>query len=199
MNRFARAVSFLLGPTFTLFPIIFISVAKFSHDYSHALKWTIISYAFVLPVVLFVIAGVILGYFSNFDVSKKEQRPLLFSFSAAVMFCYFLFIFIFNGPKILYVDLFAIVLGLIVIIFVNKWIKASIHLATLTSAVLFIEIVYKGYTFLLLGLIPLLAWSRVKTKEHSVKETIIGTVLGIVITLLVYLITKQFFMWLVRN
>jgi hypothetical protein len=199
MNRFARAVSFLLGPAFTLFPIIFISVAKFSHDYSHALKWTIISYAFVLPVVLFVIAGVMLGYFSNFDVSKKEQRPLLFSFCAAVMFCYFLFLFIFNGPKILYVDLFAIVLGLLVIVVVNKWIKASIHLATLTSAVLFIEIIYKGYTFLLLGLIPLLAWSRVKTKEHSVKETIIGTILGIVITLLVYLIIKQFFMWLVRN
>jgi hypothetical protein len=199
MNRFARAVSFLLGPTFTLFPIIFISVAKFSHDYSHALKWTIISYAFVLPVVLFVIAGVVLGYFSNFDVSRKEQRPLLFSFCAVVMLCYFLFIFIFNGPKILYIDLFAMILGLIVIIFVNKWIKASIHLATLTSAVLFIGIIYKGYTFLLLGLIPLLAWSRVKTKEHSVKETIIGTILGIVITLLVYLIIKQFFMWLVRN
>jgi len=199
MSRFARTVSFLLGPVFTLFPILFISVAKFSQDYSHALKWTIISYAFILPVVLFVIVGVVLGYFSNFDVSKREQRPLLFSACAVVIFCYLIFLLIFNGPKILFIDLFAVVLGLIVIIVVNKWIKASMHLATLASAVLFIGIVYKGYTFFLLSLIPLLAWSRVKTKEHSVRETIIGTILGIVITLFVYLIVKQFFMGLIRN
>jgi len=199
MNRFARIISFLLGPTFTLFPIIFISVAKFSHDYSHALKWSIISYAFVLPVILFVVGGVMMGYFTNFDVSNREQRPLLFFVCGLAIFLYFLFIYFFNGPKIIYIDLFAVILGLTIITIVNRWIKASIHLATLTSAVLFIGIVYKGYAFLLLGLIPLLAWSRVKTKEHSVRETVIGTILGIVITLIVYLITRQFFMGLIRN
>jgi len=199
MSRFARSVSFLLGPIFTLFPIIFISVAKFSHDYSHALKWTIISYAFVMPVVVFIIYGVMMGYFTNFDVSKREQRPLLFSVCAFAILCYSLFLYFFNGPKILFIDILAVILGLAIIIIVNRWIKASIHLATLTSAVLFIWIVYRGYTFLLLGLIPLLTWARVETKEHSVRETIIGTILGIVITLLVYLITKHFFMWLIRN
>jgi hypothetical protein len=199
MMGFAKAVSFFLGPMFTLFPILYVLIAKFSQDHSYILKWTIFSYVFVLIVALFVIFGVMLGAFSNFDVSKREQRPLLFAFSAIIMLCYLVSIFIFNGPKALFIALFAVVLGLIAVATVNKWTKASIHMATLTSATLFIGIVYGGYFFLFLVLIPLLAWARVKMKEHTPLETIIGTILGIVLTLVVYLISKQFLLKMISG
>lgn len=199
MLGFAKAISFFLGPVFILFPIPFILVAKFSQNYSYALKWAIFSYAFILVVALFVIAGVLFGVFSNFDVSKREQRPLLFSFSAFAAFCYLLSLLILRGPKILFIGFFALVLGLTAIIIINRWIKASIHLATATASFLFIGIVYKGYFFLLFLLIPLLAWSRVKTKEHTPIETVIGSILGIVITLIVYSISRQFFLGMIYN
>lgn len=199
MLGFAKAISFFLGPVFILFPIPFILVAKFSQDYSYALRWAIFSYAFILVVALFVIAGVLSGVFSNFDVSKREQRPLLFSFSAFAAFCYLLSLLILDGPKILFIGFFALVLGLTAIIIINRWIKASIHLATATAVFLFIGIVYKGYFFLLFLLIPLLAWSRVKTKEHTPIETVIGSILGIVITLIVYSISRQFFLGMIYN
>ena len=194
MMGFAKAVSFFLGPAFILLPIPYILVAKFTKDYSYALKWTVFSYAFILAVAIFVIIGVALKVFSNFDVSKREQRPLLFSFSAFVMFCYLLSLLILDGPKVLFIAFFAILLGLAVIVIVNKWIKASIHMATAISVLLFIGIVYKGYSLLLLTLIPLLAWARVKTKEHTPLETVIGSILGVVITLLVYTVSRRFFM-----
>jgi hypothetical protein len=199
MKSFARAISFFLGPIFILFPIPFILVAKFSQDYSHALKWAIFSYLFILAVALFVIVGVMLGAFSNFDVSKREQRPLLFSFSAFVIFCYLLSLLILQGPKILFIAVFAIIFGLITFVIVNKWIKASVHVATATAVFLFIGVVYKGYFFLLLALIPLLAWSRIKTKEHTPTETMVGSILGIVITLVVYLISKWFLLGMIYN
>ncbi|MBF8250251.1 MAG: hypothetical protein HW400_852 [Candidatus Levybacteria bacterium] len=199
MMGFAKAISFFLSPVFILFPIPFILVVRFSPDYSDALKWTIFSYAFILVVVLFVIAGVMLGVFSNFDVSKREQRPLLFSFSAFVIFCYLLSLLILHGPKILFVAVFAIIFGLITFVIVNRWIKASVHVATATAVLMFVGITYKGYFFLLLTLIPLLAWSRVKTKEHTATETIIGSILGIMVTLIVYLISKQFFFGWIYN
>ena len=199
MMGFAKAISFFLSPVFTLFPMFFVLVAKFSQDYSNALKWTLFSYAFVLVVALFVIIGVMLGVFSNFDVSKRKQRPLLFSFSAFAAFCYLLSILILHGPKVLLIGFFAFALGLTMIIIVNKWIKASIHLATATASFLFIGIIYRGYFFFLLFLIPLLAWSRIKTKEHTLIETIIGSILGVVITLIVYLISKQFLLKMLYN
>ncbi len=199
MMGFAKTVSFFLSPVFTLLPIPFILVGKFTQDYVYALKWTIFSYAFILAVALFVVAGVMLGVFSNLDVSKREQRPLLFSFSAFAAFCYLLFLLVLDGPKILFIGFFAIVLGLTVIIIVNRWIKVSVHLATAAAALLFIGIVYKEYFFLLLSLVPLLAWSRIKMKEHTLAETIIGTILGVVITLIVYLVSKQFLLGMIYN
>ncbi|MBI2614047.1 MAG: hypothetical protein HYW62_04725 [Candidatus Levybacteria bacterium] len=199
MNGFAKAVSFFLGPIFILLPIPFILVAKFTKDYSYALKWTVFSYAFILAVAVFVIIGVLLGVFSNFDVSKREQRPILFSFCAFAAFCYVLSLYILDGPKILFIGFFAIILGLIAIIIINKWVKASIHVATATSVLLFIGIVYKGYYFLFLSLIPLLAWARIKTKEHTPMETVIGSILGIVITLIVYVVSKQFLLGMIYN
>jgi len=197
MMGFAKAVSFFLGPVFVILPVPFILVSKFTQDYYYALKWTIFSYAFILAVALFIIIGVLLGVFSNFDVSKREQRPLLFSFSAFAMFCYLVSLIILGGPKILFLALFAIVLGLITIVVVNRWIKASIHVATATSVILLIGIIYKGYFFILFALVPLLAWSRVKTKEHTVLETIIGSVLGVALILIVYTISKQYFVSLI--
>ncbi len=199
MLSVAKAVSFFLGPLFILFPVPFILVSKFTQNYYYALKWTVFSYAFILAVAIFVIIGVTLGVFSNFDVSKREQRPLLFSFSAFAMFCYLLSLFILDGPKILFIGFFALLLGLVIIVIVNKWIKASVHVATATSVLLFIGIVYKGYFFLLLFLIPLLAWARVKMKEHTSLETVVGSTLGIVITLIVYIISKQFFAGWIYN
>lgn len=198
-SKFAKVVSFLLGPSFVLFPIPFILVAKFTQDYSYALKWTLFSYAFILAVAAFVFIGVLLGVFSNFDVSKREQRPLLFSFAAFTMFCYLLSILVLDGPKILFIGFFALLLGLITIVIINKWIKASIHVATATSVMLFIGIIYKGYFFLLMSLIPLLAWARIKMKQHTLLETVTGCVLGIVITLIAYTVSKQFFMGLIYN
>ncbi len=199
MMGFAKAVSFFLGPVFILLPIPFILVARFTKDYSYVLKWTIFSYAFILAVAVFVIIGVFLGVFSNFDVSKREQRPLLFSFCAFTSFCYVLSLYILNGPKVLFIGFFAIILGLIAIVIINKWIKASIHVATATSVLLFMGVVYKGYFFLLLILIPLLAWARIKTKEHTPTETIIGSILGVVITLIVYAVSKQFLLGMIYN
>lgn len=197
MIKFANIVSFLFGPMFILIPIPFILVSRFTGDYEYALKWTIFSYAFILSTAIFTALGVLFGVFSNFDVSKKEQRPLFFSFIAFMMSCYLFSLLILDGPKILLIGFIAILLGLTIIFFINKWIKASVHLATATSVFLFIGTVYKGYYFLFLFLIPLLAWSRVKMKEHTPMETVVGTILGIMITLIVYVIGKQFLLGMI--
>lgn len=193
MVKFAKAVSFFLGPLFILLPIPYILVERFSKDNFYALKWTVFSYAFILAVAVFIIIGVALKVFSNFDVSRREQRPLLFSFSAFAIFCYLLSLYILDGPKILFIAVLAIILGLIVIVIVNRWIKASIHVATATSVILFAVIVYKGYSFLLLTLIPLLAWARVKTKEHTPFEVVMGAILGCLIVVSVYTLNKYLF------
>jgi hypothetical protein len=199
MMGFAKTISFLLGPVFILFPVPFILVSRFNQDFYYALRWAVFSYAFLLVIAAFVFLGVLFGFFTNFDVSKREQRPLLFAFSAFIMLCYLISLVLLEGPRILFLALFSIILGLITIVIINKWIKVSIHLATATSVILLAVVVYGGYFYLFFGLIPLLAWSRIKMKEHTLLETIIGSILGVVLTSIIYIISKQFFLGMIYN
>lgn len=199
MMKFAKIVSFLLGPSFVLFPVPYILISKLSNDYAHALRWTIFSYLFILFTAFFVFLGVLLKVFSNFNVSKREQRPLLFALLAFAMFCYLISLLIFNAPKILFFYIFSLIVGLLIIVIVNKWVKASIHMAILTSVISLTAFAYEGHFALLLLLIPLLAWSRIKMKEHTLVETIIGSFLGISLTLIAYVIGKYFIFDIISN
>lgn len=197
--NFARVISFLLSPLFVLLPVPYILVSKFTDNHIYAVKWMVFSYMFILAVAAFIGIGVLLGIFSNFDVSKKEQRPLLFSFTAIVIFCYLASLLILDGPKILFVGVFGFILGLIILFIVNRWIKASVHLGILTSTLLLMCIAYGAYYFFLLLLIPVLAWSRIKMKEHTLLETMVGTMLGALMTLMVYTISKYFLAGILYN
>ena len=199
MINFARLISFLLSPLFVLLPVPYVLVSKFTENQIYAIKWMVFSYMFILAVAVFIGIGVILGIFSNFDVSKREQRPLLFSFTAITIFCYLVSLVILDGPKILFVGVFGFILGLIILFIVNRWIKASVHLGILTSTLLLVCILYRGYFFLSLALIPFLAWSRIRMKEHTPLETLAGTILGTLMTLLVYTISKYFLSGIIYN
>jgi hypothetical protein len=194
MKKFADIVSFVLGPLFVLLPLPFVLVLRVTDDISYALQWTVFSYSFILIVAVFVALGVFFKIFSNFDVSKRKERPLLFAFSAVVMFCYFLSLVFLDAPQILYIGFAAIVLGLIAITIINKWIKASIHLAVATSVSIFLAFVYEGFFYLFILLVPFLAWARIRVKEHTLQETIVGSLLGAAITIIVYIVSKIFFL-----
>lgn len=193
MKKFAKAISFLLGPAFVMFPVPFILVEKFTEDYVYALKWAIFSYGFIVGAAISVGLGVLFGVFTNFDVSKREQRPLLFSILGLFMVFYLLSLIFLGAPKILFFGIVILIISLLIVVLVNMRIKASIHLAVLTSVLVLINIAYKGYFFFLFLLIPLLAWARIKAKGHTLLETIIGTILGLVITLVVYFASSNFY------
>ncbi|MBI2031315.1 MAG: hypothetical protein HYT08_01750 [Candidatus Levybacteria bacterium] len=191
-NFIARIISLFSSPLIILLPAPYILVDKVSNNDIYALKWALFSYIFLFSVVLFVIAGTFLGVFSDFDVSKKEQRPLLFFFSGLVTFFYLASLFVLNGPKILFIAIFAIILGIIVLGIANQWIKVSIHTATVSALSISLAILYGGWFILSLVLIPIMAWSRIKIKKHTPTEAVTGGVLGTIITIIVYIIAKTY-------
>ena len=135
----------------------------------------------------------LIGFFSDYDVSKKEERPKLFAFGGIITFLYLGSLILLNGPKILYFLIFGIILGVLVISVVNNWIKVSIHTATVSAFTLSLVILF-GYNFLpILILIPVMAWARVKIKKHTILEAISGGFLGIILTIIVYTIGRFIF------
>lgn len=158
-----------------------------------SVTWTIYSHLFILMLGLAIVYGVKKKTFNNFDVSNRTQRPLLFLIIGIFALVYLLGLFLFHAPFILVAVIIAIIFGVIVMSIINTKIKASLHVATVSSLLTVLAMIYGGYYFLLLLIIPLVAWSRVIVKRHTILETVIGGAAGCLLSSGTYAIIIRFF------
>lgn len=192
MNFFARIISILSNPMLVSLPMSYALIFKTSGNIEYSLKWTFVSFLFTVAVVLFVILGVKKGFFSDFDVSKKQERKSLFIFASSISFIYFLLAVFLNAPIILLIALAGLFLGIVIASLINRKIKASLHLAVFSSFSMVLGILYGGIFWIALLLAPIVAWSRIKLKRHFLSETIVGAGLGVFLVIFVYFVVKYF-------
>lgn len=186
LTTIARLLSFLLNPIFILIPVPYLLVYRQTYDVIYSLKWSIISVIFLGATGLFMLFAVWRGVFSDLDVSKRKQRPLLFLVVFIITLSYLLLIKYVNGPQILFISIIGVLIGILFISVVNEKIKASLHMATITSVLLTIGILY-GVHIVTFMLVPILAWARVRAKRHSLQETLVGITAGAFVTLVMYI------------
>lgn len=185
ITAIARVLSFLLNPIFILIPVPFLLSYRQTYDVRLSLLWSAVSISILGIAGMFMVFAVWRGVFSDLDVSRRKQRPFLFLIIFHITLTYLVLLAYFNGPKILMISVFGILLSIIFISLVNRRIKASLHMATITAVLLTLGILYEvsGVTLILL---PILAWSRVHVKRHSVPETIAGIAAGAFVTVMMY-------------
>ncbi len=187
---FAQIISTILNPILLLAPAPYLLVLKSTNNPSLAYFWEILSLIFILVVLVFILLGVERKTFSDLDISKRKQRPLLFTFAIGLSAIYTIFLYFLNAPRSLFIAVFTLILGLVIFELVNRTTKASLHVGTVSAFATSLFIVYDGVFILTFLLIPLVAFARIKTHNHTQQQTVIGAVLGILITLIAYVIFK---------
>ncbi|OGH16573.1 MAG: hypothetical protein A3C30_05290 [Candidatus Levybacteria bacterium RIFCSPHIGHO2_02_FULL_40_18] len=192
MNLLANLISALSNPLVVSIPLSYSLVLKTTGEVLYAIQWTLISLFFATLVGAFVFYGVKKGFFSDIDVSKREERTRLFIFSAIISILYFVTVLTINGPRVLLFGIASLLLGIILADIINHRIKASIHLAVFSSFSVVMGILYGGIFWVLLLVVPLVAWSRIKLRKHEPLETIVGGLVGIIIVLMLYFIVEYF-------
>jgi len=190
VKYFAKGISTVLNPLLLLIPVPYILVLKATHNQNNAVFWSLFTLIFIFIFFIFILFGIKKKYFSDFDISKRSQRPLLFSFAIGLAALYTVFLYVLNAPEILFIAVFALILGLIAIEIVNQVTKVSVHVAMITAFSLSLFLVYGGPFSLSLFLIPFVSWARITTLNHTKKQTAIGALLGALTTLSVYAIFK---------
>lgn len=123
-------------------------------------------------------------FFTDFDISKREKRSLFYFLAGVSTLVYFLTIVMVKG---IYFPLAIVALGVVIscvlLEFVNRYIKVSIHTAMSCAYVITVGILYGWQSFFLIGwIIPAIAWSRLTLKKHAPAEIITGVLLGEVVT-----------------
>lgn len=187
---FAQIISTILNPIFLLIPIPYFLVLRSTHNQQLSNFWEVFSLIFILIFSIFIFIGVEKKIFSDLDISKRKQRPLLFTFAIGLAAIYTVFLYFLSAPKILFIAIFTLILGLVIFEFVNRITKASLHVGTVAAFTTSLFLVYDGFFAFTFLLIPLVAWARIVNHNHTKQQTVIGATLGILITLVSYVIFK---------
>jgi len=182
MKLFANVLTWILHPIVLTVPAVYLLTYYSTGNTNTAMYWTLISFLFSGIVSGFVLVGVKLKFFNNIDVSNRKQRVILYPFAVAVVLLFAMLIYFQNGPSNLTLGAILFVIALVILDLINRTIKASIHVASVCAFFTGVIYLFGGYSFLLVLLIPLVAWARVVEKKHTPKETIVGAICGVGLT-----------------
>lgn len=190
MKLFPKIINVVLHPVVITIPGIFLIVYKSTGDSNLALWWTFISLIFSGIIALFVLYGVKKGFFNNLDVSNRKQRIILYPAIIATILLFISFVYITQGPKILIETSVLIIAALVILDIVNTKIKVSGHVGVVSAFVTGLIYAYGVPAIFSLVLIPLISWARIVEKRHTLKETIVGAISGVVLSLVAIIVVQ---------
>ena len=183
-SAFARWTSILLHP-FAVFAALAL-IAAWRMDPA-SLPRTAIGMAVAVAIVwAFVLQRRKSGRWGTVDASDRRERPVLYALALAVSLGYWLWLggrhsATSNG-----------VLGSVAMLCVagiaNRWIKLSLHMASLAFAGVLLLALWMPAGIVALGLMPLLAWARLRMARHTLPEVFGGTALGLSVGIVLRLI-----------
>lgn len=193
IKYFAELLSLLFHPAIFFLIMPFLIVYRDTENSMSALKWELFSLVFISLACFFTFFEKTRGIFSDWDLSKKDERYRFYSFLLLCGIVYIGVALYFRGvffPMSLIA--LGIVIGILVFDFFNRYIKASIHISVSCAFVLTIGLLYGMKTFMVLfWIVPLLGWSRLKLKKHTIAEMVAGGMLGSLITLSTFFVGKS--------
>ena len=170
----ARWISILLHP-FAVFASLAL-IAAWRLD-PGSLPRTAIGIAVAVGIVWgFVLQRRRSGHWGTVDASDRRERPALYALVLAVALGYWGWLG--GAHSAASHGVLATVAMLCVAGVANRWIKLSLHMASLAFAGISLLPLWWPAGILALALLPLLGWSRLRMARHTLAEALGGTALG---------------------
>jgi hypothetical protein len=176
---FARWVSILLHPF-----VVFIGLTMLS---ARALAPQALGPSLIGVALAVIVTGAFVaqrrhgGHWGTVDASHRSERPVLYAVLLMVLaICWW---WMRERAPALAPGIVAVAAMLVVAALCNRWIKLSLHMASLTFAAVSLSALSWPWALVATASLPLLGWARVRMARHTMAEVIGGTVLGAVAAL----------------
>jgi membrane-associated phospholipid phosphatase len=186
----AKIISTAGHPLITI-PLYIVIVLFSTNDIKSAsfLTLLIVGCIFV-PLITWMYLKSKNGSYTNFDVSDKKQRRSLFIFAIPFLVVVTFVLYLTHQPEKTTLSLLFATILVVVSQLVNYFIKSSLHVS-LTLYLAFLAIpISPVFGFSMMFLSILIGWSRVVLKRHSVKEVLVGAIIGLTIgSMMLYFLT----------
>lgn len=167
--RVARIVSVAAHP-FVLVPVA-VSLATGN------LRWTaILALGTLLPMAALIVWNVRRGVWSDFDVSRRDQRSSLYWVAIPLLF---LTAALIEAPPAFTRGMHAVAFVLVIGLAGNRFLKTSMHMLFGAYCAVLVLPACPWSPALSLPLLASLAWSRWRLERHTPLEIVAGIVLGL--------------------
>lgn len=187
MKKFAKTLSYVFDGSFISIPVFIIICLKLEDNIFLALGWAILCliFATIIPFLfIFILYRKKLVY--DLHLPKKENRikPLIIAIISYIMGFFILYVL---GAPLFLKAIFAISLtNAIILTTITYFWKISFHTSWITITSISFYVLFGKWMLLLLLLIPLIGWARVKIKRHTIMQVIMGAVISAIITLFIF-------------
>ena len=191
MKKAAQAISAILHP-FILFDIgIILFIGEhFNWQIEKLLSWGLFLVVINSVLVAFIIWGMKTRRFSNFDVSKRKQRFLLYQVVIILALAFYFIGKAIGVSEVILKSCMVFIIFLILLEVINTKVKSSVHIASITIVSVTLAFFYRGIFMVLPFCIPVLAWARIYEKRHTPKEVFAGFIVGLLILIIANFIIR---------
>lgn len=185
-HKLAQIISTIGHPLLTVPIVVFVLLFHSESKLNLFVVLGIIVFGLILPVILKILKDLKSGNVSNFDVSDQKQRKSFYRFLIPILIIVNLVLY-FSGQSFDILLSFGLAtLLLITLQLVNLFVKASIHVSVNVYLSYLLAVINFEWALFFLIFILLIAWSRLKLKNHTLLEVVVGFVLGNLYGLLYY-------------
>ena len=186
-ERIANLTSNILNPFLVSLVLILLLSFKSTSSALDAVKWLLILIAVsILPVFSVIIYLVRKQRLESPFTNVRKQRTMIYLVAGAcagigcIIFPYL------GAPLALRAAFVAGLSAVVVFMCVNLLWKISLHTAFVTASVTVLIILYGSIAAVTVVLVPLIAWSRIELKHHSLAQVITGALLAASIVVVVF-------------
>ena len=140
------------------------------------LVWALVG---ILPLVFLMFWQVYRGRWGNVDASNPSERPALFAGTLLILGLLLWWLWISDSAAILIRGVVIAAILLVVSAIITYWIKLSLHSAFAAMATVALSLHDSTVGYLLIGVTPVLVWSRLVLSRHTKAEIAAGLIVGV--------------------
>lgn len=187
INRAAKIISYIFDGSFISIPIILIICLMIIDNKIEAISWAFVCLLFgtVIPY-LYICFLFRKKEIKDMHIPTREDRtkPLLLS-CASYAACLGV-LYVLDAPLFLKSLFMVIAASAIIYTIITYFWKISLHSSWITFIVITFNILFGRWMLLMVPLIPVVGWARVRIKKHTVNQVLFGAGISSLTSLLIY-------------
>jgi membrane-associated phospholipid phosphatase len=176
----ARWVSLIAHP-FVMVGVTAGAAVAGRHSAGEAIRTVLIVGAFtIIPLLVLMVRQVRTGAWKNADASNMSERPILYTVGGLGSIALLVYLLLAQPQSFLIRGSLGFLMMFAVCALATRWIKVSLHMAFAALAATTLLLIGSPAGWVLVPIVPALAWSRLVLQRHRPVEVALGAIIGIV-------------------